>query len=200
MKTLIITIFLTLNLVCLSQENSNFSDKELEMVNEINNLRDNPSSFIPYIETYIEMCSKLLKDVNSGKLNTTRDYNNTILTAKELIKELEKSPKLNKLIPNNEMYLVSKEHGNYLKTINNISHYGNNNETLNERMKRNNINFNNYSENIINNNGRIISAILVLLIDDLYEDRGHRKNLLNPNSKFISVYNNGDLWIQNFSN
>ena len=56
------------------------------------------------------------------------------------------------------------------------------------------------TENIVTDNGLITPTILLLLVDAGIESRGHRDNLLNPNSRYISVYTNGDTWVMNFAN
>lgn len=194
MKTLITILFLVINLISFSQD----SVRENQMVAEINALRLNPKSYIPKAEAYIKMCEKKIQLMVEGKLITTTDFNIEIVAAKELIEVLKNTPSLPKLIINRDMYLVTKAHGEYLKTKNYSSHIGPNGELAPVRMSR--VNVNNVTENIITDNGTIIPSLLVLLVDAGIDGRGHRNNLLNPNSKFISVYTNGNVWVQNFAN
>jgi uncharacterized protein YkwD len=198
MKTLISIAFLLINLVSFSQTTNPFTDREDQMVSEINALRANPKSYIPKVEAYIKMCEKKIQMIANGKLKTTTDFNVEIAAAKELIEVLNNTPSLPQLVVNHDMYLVTKAHGEYLKTKNISSHTGANGELAPSRMS--NINVNNVTENIVTDNGTISPTILVLLVDAGIDGRGHRNNLLNPNSKFISVYTNGDVWVQNFAN
>lgn len=198
MKNLITIILVVLNLVAFSQDSDTFSDREIQMINEINELRTNPSSYIPKVENYISMCNKKLRMVADGGLVSNADIKGQILAAEELIEVLSNTKPLNELIPNNDMYLVTKAHGQYLKSINGSSHESANGDLAPKRMA--NANVNNVTENIANDNGMITPTIVMLLVDAGIESRGHRTNLLDPNAKFISVYTNGTTWIQNFAN
>lgn len=96
------------------------------------------------------------------------------------------------------MYTITKAHGEFLKVNNSTSHIGANGELAPSRMDT--VGVNNVTENIVTDNGTIYPTILVLLVDARIDGRGHRNNLLNPDSKFISVSTNGDTWVQNFAN
>ena len=198
MKNLTTILFLLLNLVSFSQDSDTFSVRERQMISEINTLRVNPKSFINKIEVYITMCNKKLEKILDGTLTTTGDIKAQILAAKELNKVLKNTPSLNELTPNNDMFLVSKAHGQYLKVSNSSSHESVNGDLAPRRMV--NTSVNNVTENIVNDNGTITSTIILLLVDAGIESRGHRTNLLDPNAKFISVYTNGDTWVHNFAN
>ncbi len=198
MKNLITAIFLVLSLVSFSQESDSFSDREMQMVNDINALRTNPSSYIPKIENYISMCNRKLRMVADGGLVSNADIKGQILAAEELIEVLSEAKPLNKLVANHDMYIVTKAHGEYLKSINSSSHKSANGDLAPKRMV--NANVDNVTENIANDNGMITPTIVMLLVDAGIASRGHRNNLLDPNAKFISVYTNGSTWIQNFAN
>jgi len=198
MKNILTTIFLMLSLVSYSQESDSFTDRELVMVNEINGLRVNPLSYIPKIENYISMCNKKLRMVAEGGLVSNTNIKRQILAAEELIVLLKNTKPLNKLVANHDMYLVTKAHGKYLKSIKSSTHKSKNGDLAPERMI--NIKVNNITENIANDNGMVTPTIVMLLVDSGISSRGHRTNLLDPNAKFISVYTNGTTWIQNFAN
>jgi uncharacterized protein YkwD len=198
MKNLITLLLLTISLVSLSQDSNTFSSREIQMIGEINELRVNPKSFVPKIEVYITMCNKKLRRIENGTLTTTGDIKAQILAAEELIEVLNNTPPLNELVSNNNMFLVSKAHGQYLKSIDGSSHKSANGDFATQRMT--NTNVNNVTENIVNDNGMITPTIILLLVDAGIESRGHRINLLDPNAKFISVYTNGSTWVQNFAN
>ena len=198
MKILISILFLTISLVSFNQTNNPFIDREDQMVIEINILRANPASYIPKVESFINVCEKKIQLIKDGKLKTTTDFNIDILAARELIEVLKNTPPLPQLVVNNDMYIITKAHGEYLKANNSTSHNSANGDLAPSRMI--NVNVNNITENIVTDNGTIYPTILVLLVDARIEGRGHRNNLLNPDSKFISVYTNGDTWVQNFAN
>ena len=191
------TIFLFISTLITAQESDVFSSRELIMMSEINEMRANPKSYISKAENYILMCEKKLKMVESGKLKTTTDYNQHISSANELISVLNNTEPLVKLVPNITMYSITKSHGEYLKT-NNSGHFGPNGKLAPSRMSS--IDVSEVTENIVTDNGLITPTILLLLVDAGIESRGHRDNLLNPNSRYISVYTNGDTWVMNFAN
>jgi len=197
MKNLITILFLVISFVSFSKETNKFSEREIQMMVEINRLRVNPKSYIPKTEAYIVMCNKKLEKIKGGTLTTTGNIQNQIDAANELIDILNNTPSLNELIPNEDMFLITKSHGEYLKSINSTSHKGPNGKLAPKRMSK--LNFGSVTENIVNDNGMIGPTILLLLVDAGIDSRGHRNNLLDPNAKYISVYTNGTYWIQNFT-
>ncbi len=198
MKNLITIIFLVLNLVSFAQNSDTLSSREVMMINEINAVRSNPTAFIPNVQNYIKMCNKKLRMLGEGTLISTADINGQIEAANELIEVLTNTKPLNELIPNTDMYLITKKHGQYLKSINSSTHESANGDLAPKRMS--NANVKGVTENIANDNGMINPTILMLLVDAGITSRGHRTNLLDSNAKFISVYTNGTTWVQNFAN
>ncbi len=123
-----------------------------------------------------------------------------IEAAKEVIDILENMEPLSKVHFNIDMYMITKAHGEYLTNNNKFSHRGENNSTLSDRF--NNINVEDLSENITNVGFRRSTfkpLIIQLLIDSGIENRSHRKNLLDPNDKFISIYIGKKICVQNFA-
>ena len=187
----------------------------MSMIYEINKIRKNPKSYVPTVEAYIESCEKLIQLMDSPnikvttkstevKLNKNNDmvptgkttsgvsiYHKRILVAKELIKELETMTPLDTLVFDSTMYIVTKSHGEYLTCISKIGHYDKNCDGSSVRFK----NIGNVSENVANNGG---NPLLALMIDYGVSNSGHRKNLLDPNVKYISVFINNHCTVQNF--
>lgn len=194
MKNILTILILTISNLTLGQ----FTHRDSLMVNEINNVRTNPKSYIPIVESYIKMCKRKLDKVNSGQMKTSRNYNKHIDAANELIEVLNNMEPVEPLQINQEMQPITIQHAEYLKSINRIYHTNANGETADIRMK--DVNVNDVTENIITDNGTIRNAVIVLLIDAEIKNRGHRENILNPNSKYISVTTNGKYWVMNFAN
>lgn len=200
MKNLITLLLLVVGLTSFSQ-----TERELQMISEINLVRTNPTSYIPKVKSYITSCNKKLKKIEEGKLRTSSSDGLTgkevierqIKAAKELINVLGSIKPLIALVFNDSMQEITEAHGQYLKTINSTSHKSSNGDLAPQRMKGI---ANNVTENIATDNGMISPTVLMLLVDAGIEGRGHRNNILNPDSKFISVYTNGDVWVQNFAN
>ncbi len=194
------------------------------MFNEINNLRSNPKSYIPVIESYILTQEKMKLLIIKGKFKTTSTsgimtsdnkmknpktisgiscINRNILAAKELILELKKIKKLNPLIFNTSMDSITDEHGKYLDSTNTRGHYGPNEETLSDRF--NPLNLRIISENVcsvgsfVYKKQNVKPIIINLLVDAGIDNRGHRKNILDPKVKFISIYMSKKTCVQNFA-
>lgn len=206
---------------------NSFSQTELDsiMISQINSIRTNPKSYIPKVKKYIELQKKMLTFMNNSNVNvkmtnysgnmdknnkmvnvkTTNDPKQIIRTrirsAEELIDVLNSIEPLNKLTYNSEMDSITDSHGRYLDNTNTTGHFGPNGEKVSTRFKKTKLNV---SENIVSINEKEIKnkdftqAILALLVDAFIETRGHRENLLNPDSKFISVYISDRICVQNF--
>jgi len=195
------------------------------LINEINILRTNPKSYIPLIEQYIAFQESRLKSIKSGNLKvesisgTMNNSNNmechkkltdedvinrNITSAKEAIIVLTNLKPLNPLEYNKEMDIITDSQGKYLESINKVGHYGPNGNTVGDRF--NNSKYRNVSENVgsLNtfsyNTKDFKPMILGMIIDSGVETRGHRNNLLNEQSKYISVYVSKFIIIQNFAN
>lgn len=200
MKILITLLLLVVSLASFSQ-----TERESQMISEINLVRTNPTSYIPKVKAYIAACNKKLKKIEDGTLKTSSSDGLTgeevikrqIKAAKELINVLNSIKPLEVLVFNVEMQEITKAHGEYLKTTNSNSHNSTNGDLAPQRMKGI---VSNVTENIATDNGLISPTVLMLLVDAGIKGRGHRNNILNPDSKFISVYTNGDVWVQNFAN
>ena len=190
MKNLITILFLFIGFVSFSQDS--LTPREIQMVNEINAMRVNPKSYIPKIENYINMCNKKLKMITDCKLTTTGDIEGQIKAANELIEVLSTISPLSELTVSNEMYVLTKAHGEYIKVTGNTEH--------SDISRMNSIGVNNVTENIANDNGMISPTIIMLLVDAEIEGRGHRMNLLDSNVTCISVNTNGNTWVMNFAN
>ena len=191
---------------------------------EINNVRTNPKSYIPIIESYILTQEKMKILIRKGKFKTTSTsgvmtsdnkmknpktisgiscLNRNIIAAKELILELKKLKKLNQLIFNPSMDSITDKHGKYLDSTNTRGHYGPNKETLSDRF--NPLNLRIISENVcsvgsfVYKTQNVKPIIINLLVDAGIDNRGHRINILDPKVKLISIYMSKKTSVQNFA-
>jgi len=92
-------------------------------------------------------------------------------TAEELKRELKKMTPLPALVFSPDLYKSSKKHGEYILKTKKFAHSDCD-----------------CGENIQYGNSEIRYAVIDLLIDNGVSDRGHRKNILNPNYKYFAVY------------
>ena len=167
------------------------NNEEMDMVREINLLRGNPPGYIPYIEAYI----KELKDFNDK---------DAIATAKELINELKKTPKLSKLEPSACIYAAAKKHGEDLRSRGKTDHQGADGSWPWDRITRDCRQMTDGNENLVGGPASVRKAVVLLAVDHGIDTRGHRKTLLNPDWRYVAcrkvgtVGNMPNYWIQNF--
>lgn len=207
-------VILVILVMCVSFVYGQTND-EMSMIYEINKIRKDPKSYIPLVEEYIKIQEKNIEFVNKSnvkmtvkstevKLNENNDFvptgkstsgssifQNRINAAKGLIKELETMSPLDTLVFDSTMYDITKEHGEYLTSVNKIGHYDKNGDGCHVRFKG----IGNVSENVANSGN---DPLLSLMIDYGVSNKGHRKNLLDPSVKYISVFINEHCVVQNF--
>lgn len=190
--------------------------EELSMINEINKIRKDPKSYIPVVDEYIKKQEKIIGlisksnvkvtvkstqymsngsnddvKINNKTVSDVSVYNQRIFVAKQLIKELGMMIPLDTLIFNPTMYTVTKSHGEYLTSVGKLGHYGKNGDRPYVRFK----NIGNVSENVATNHN---NPLLRLMIDYGVSNIGHRKNILDPKVKYISIFINNHCVVQNF--
>jgi LysM repeat protein len=171
--------------------NTSMSNEEMEMVNEINLMRQNPAGYVQYIKEYI---ANLQKNGDMG----------AVQTAYELIGELDKSPKLSTLQPLQCVYTAAKKHGEDQKSRGSTDHTGSDGSMPWDRVLRECPNLKDGNENLVGGPSDIRRAVILLLVDDGIETRGHRRTLLNPEWQYVACYKMGlvgtmpNCWVQNF--
>ena len=175
--------------------------REKDMIKEINLIRSNPKGYISIVESYIEDQKKMRDQIISGK-----EYiDDEIKTAKELIKELEKTPTLSILLPNEGVHKAAKLHGEEGKSKGSLDHTGKNGSWPWDRIAKH-AGLNNGGENLVGGLENVRESVMILLVDSGIEGRGHRVALLNPVWKYVACYEVGTVgtmpyyWVQNFGN
>lgn len=174
--------------------NTPMSSDEMTMVNEINLVRSNPAGYIPYIEQYIDY---LKKNGNMG---------NSIATAKELIEELKRMPSLSVLQTLPCLYTAAKKHGDDQRKKGDTDHQGSDGSWPWDRVLRECKDLKDGNENLVGGPSDIRRAVILLLVDDGIDGRGHRKTMLQSDWKYIACHKMGTIgtmpncWIQQFGN
>jgi LysM domain len=171
--------------------NTSMSNEEMEMVNEINLMRQNPAGYVQYIREYI---THLKQNGDMGGVQS----------ANELIAELEKSPKLSTLQPLQCVYTAAKKHGEDQIRRGTTDHTGSDGSMPWDRVLRECPNLKDGNENLVGGPSDIRRAVILLLVDDGIDTRGHRRTLLNPEWQYVACYKMGlvgtmpNCWVQNF--
>ncbi len=172
--------------------NTSMSNEEMDMVREINLMRQNPAGYVPYIKDYI------------AHLQKNGDMGSSIQTSNELIGELEKTPKLSSLQPLQCIYTAAKKHGEDQKSRGVTDHSGSDGSMPWDRVLRECPNLKDGNENLVGGPSDIRRAVILLLVDDGIDTRGHRKTLLNPEWQYVACYKMGmvgsmpNCWVQKF--
>ncbi len=172
--------------------NTSMSSEEMDMVREINLMRQNPAGYVQYIKDYI------------AHLKKTGDMGSSIQTSHELIDELEKTPTLSTLQPLQCVYIAAKKHGEDQKRRGDTDHTGSDGSMPWDRVLRECPDLKDGNENLVGGPSDIRRAVIILLVDDGIDSRGHRKTLLNPEWQYVACYKMGlvgsmpNCWVQNF--
>jgi uncharacterized protein YkwD len=167
---------------------------EMKMVEEINSIRRNPAGYIVFIEKYI-------KD-----LETNGDNKSSIAAARELITELFALPVLSTLQPLECIYSAGKKYGVEQRKRGTAEHQGLDGSMPWDRIMRACPSLKDGNENLVGGPSDIREAVILLLVDDGIESRGHRRTLLQPNWKYIACHKMGQVgsmpnyWVQQLGN
>ncbi len=170
---------------------SKMTNEELSMVKEINLVRSNPTGYVKFIEMY-------KRDIAAGKVSSS------VAACDDLIAELKKTPPLPTLQQSQCLFNVAKNHGNDLRRLGKTSHLGSNGSYPWDRITGGCQNMADGNENLVGGPKSIRKSIILLLVDDRVPNRGHRRNLLSKDWKYIACYKIGQVgnmqnnWVQNF--
>jgi uncharacterized protein YkwD len=182
-----------------AQKATYMSNREQEMIAEINFLRMNPKDYATVIEAYITfMEMEIIKDESAGIF-----FNKEIKSAKELLELLDKIQPLSPLNPHEGMYVGAKVHAEYGKSSGNLEKEGSDGSMPNNRILKYAKDIINGDENLPRGTSNIRYSIIKLLIDKDDYNRTQRKILLNPNWDYIAIYEVGKVgnmhyWVQDF--
>ncbi len=202
------------------------SEEEKAMIWEINLVRTSPEAYVPFIEEVLheiqadsvklsamtsETIRKTVTTVDGKEVinidTTYNNYFNSRVTAiRELLSELEQTPSMVELVPNERLYMAAVKHGQRQAKHHYIDHMGEDGTWPLERMKKEATWIKDGNENIARGKGTARDIVVQLLIDSGVPSRGHRKNILNPNWEYVTCHNVNSLnsnglkwWLQEFA-
>lgn len=198
--------------------------KEREMIYEINRVRSNPNSYLPYLEPMLQQAKKNLKNNGKGtrnysittttsyskgqqkkRIDTTWHYSNEeeVKALSSLISDLKKLKPLSVLQPDSGIYLAVTKHAEDQLAQNNVTHIGSDGSRPWDRITKYSPEMRFGNENIAGNSALPSprDIVIQLLIDSGIPGYGHRYNLLDPQWTHVACTNpatNRYWWIQNF--
>ena len=122
------------------------------------------------------------------KKNVDKEYQ---AAGRECVAQLQKIKPLVALKHLECLYNAAKTQGQYCKKVNKLGHTGANGKGPEYRLPNACGAMPNGSENLGGGAATIRIALFNLLVDARVADRGHRKNLLNPDAVYIGIYDIG---------
>jgi len=164
---------------------SYLSPIEKEIVHEINLFRSNPAD---YADKYIAPLAKNYKGKvlyypNDNPLMTKEG----VRAVNECVRELKNAAPLSTLYPNQALTKAADDHVNDQSKTGKTGHYGRDRSLSKQRIER----YGNWQERIAENIAYGANSarqiVIYLLVDDGVSDRGHRKNFLRPEFKYVGV-------------
>lgn len=158
----------------------------LDIINEINVLRTNPSEYIKKLE---HLYSAFIDDTNVFRLDdgtrvNTKEGRKAVTEAITVLRGL--SP-LSAMEPSAFLESAAYDHAKDLGDNGIRGHEGSDGSSVADRIERYCAWRGIIGENIDYGNNNANDIVLSLLVDDGVSDRGHRENLLNPNYRFVGA-------------
>jgi len=202
------------------------SPAEKEMIQEINLVRTQPWSYRPIILAELEKVQqdsvalskimterihKRISQINGLEvieIDTVIEnyYDNRVTAIRELLAELQSSSPLNGLTPYEPLYSAAVYHVSNQNNPRFIDPLGPDGSGPQDRILKAAPSLTGGNENIAHGVGSPREMIVQLLIDSGAPHRGHRKNILAPEWKYITCYHARELdehsaqwWVQEFA-
>lgn len=165
-----------------SKNNSvDYEKLKKELIEEHNNVRKNPKSFVPYLEQHLKYFkgNVLYKPGEIGLV--TNEGPNAVQECIDYLKAAKANP--NGIEFSEPLSKAAQDHANDIGPKGLVSHVGSDKSTSSSRIERycewgstmgENIDFGSYTAR---------DVIISLLVDDGVPSRGHRKNIFNSDFK-----------------
>ncbi len=193
MKNLFI-LFLCLILLCtptagLTQSNTTsevtyLSPLEKAVVNEMNLARTSPKEYLSLLKQFKKYYDGKLLQLPGETPILTREGTSAVAEAIRSLRSQKPVPPLN---PSKGMSLGAKDHTRDLRTSGASQHEGSDGSQAWDRVNRYGTWQKIIGENISFGHDQARNIVMTLMIDDGVPNRGHRKNIFNPDFRLIGV-------------
>lgn len=165
---------------------------ELQMIDEINLMRSNPSGYVQYVQEYAD------RQKNTGGFAIGQ------AALSSLISDLQNSPQLSHLQPSRCIYSAAQKHGSDCLSMGSMEHKGSDGKWPWDRVLRECSSMTDGNENLVGGPDNVRESVIILLIDDGIPGYGHRKTLMRADWQYVACYKVGQVgdmpncWVQKF--
>ncbi len=173
------------------------SEREQQMIAEVNLVRSNPQAYVKYLEPYRRRQQSRIKHPPTRAKE--------MAAIDELIEYLKESEPQGILQPHADLQKTATKHVRYLKVTGEISHEGEGNSQPWDRIMSDNPKFTDGNENLVGGPLSVRDAVIILLVDRDVPSRGHRHVLMQSDWEYLgcaSVKRVGEMtnfWVQNYA-
>jgi uncharacterized protein YkwD len=168
-----------------SEPTDQLSPTERELVQELNVLRSDPPKYAIYLEQAKKYYrGKDYKPPGQAMALTTVEG---VAAVDEAIRALRATKPLTPYNTSTGMCLAAKDHVTDIVRTGSTGHKGTDGSTTEARVNRYGQFSNGIAENILYDTSGAREAVIGWLIDDGVPSRGHRRNLLSPNYRYLGV-------------
>jgi uncharacterized protein YkwD len=160
------------------------SSLEKAVVNEMNLARTSPKEYLSLLEQFKKYYDgKLLKLPGETPILTKEGTSAVV----EAIRSLGSQKPVSPLSPSKGMTLGAKDHIRDLRTSGASQHKGSDGSETWDRVNRYGTWQKIIGENISFGHNKARNIVMTLMIDDGVPNRGHRKNIFNPDFRLVGV-------------
>lgn len=163
--------------------NTDKVQKDIQIL--INEIREDPTSFIPTLEAHLKCFKGKHYKIPGTHVNVvTQEGPDAVIDS---IKFLKKSAPVSILKASHGLHLAAKDHALDIGSTGRTSHEGGDGSRMSERIDRYGNWDHSIAENITFDDTQASDIVLGMIVDDGNQNRGHRKNILNPDFKYFGV-------------
>lgn len=160
------------------------SEREREVINEINLARTNPSKYLQHLELFRTYYKGNEVHFPSGRILQTNEGTKAVDEAIAFLKAAKALPPYEL---RDGMVRGAKDHLADLRSTGKSGHRGSDGSLPEDRLSRYGTWTDSVGEDIVYQNWNARDSVVGLIIDDGVQNRGHRKNIFKTNFQVIGI-------------
>lgn len=165
-------------------QNIKLAKLEDEVFAELNLLRRNPKGYVKFVEDYLKTFDGKYFRTSAGVALESFEGKKPV---EEVIEILKQTEPLSEFKLADGLIKAASDHSQYLVKNNKTGHLGTNGNLPQDRVAIYGTASNGVNENITYGVVTAREIVLTMLVDDGTASRNHRKNILNPNMKYVGL-------------